>query len=423
MGNATSPTTTEARRGLEFISGNRIASGMAGTRQSEAVRRQLVRTLERCGFIRSGRVRAAFLAVPRELFVPEFAHREGLAAVYRDEVIMTKRNAQGAPLSSSSQPAIMALMLEQLQVEEGMNVLEVGAGTGYNAALLSLLVGPPGRVVSVDVDPELARGARRALRVGGYRLRVVAGDGRLGFAERAPYDRIIVTASSDSVPPAWFDQLQPSGLLEVPLRLSATGAQAIPLLRKTRGGFHSAAVLAGGFMPLRVAGEDAAAALKQPTLVASDATGNADAWLQQLAGEALRTLSPRAKRRLLSTALGDGRRRPLGLHAKSTALALFLSLRVPTRHLVTTGRRRFGIGVISRDGASLAVIEPSFARTNSTISSLRVFGEREGERLLLQHVRDWERRGRPAEDDLDISVTYDARGGSRVRTRWPRARS
>ena len=152
------------------------------------------------GFIRSERVRAAFLAVPRELFVPEFAGREGLAAVHRDEVIMTKRNAQGAPLSSSSQPAIMALMLEQLQLEEGMNVLEVGAGTGYNAALLSLLVGPRGRVVSVDVDPELARGARRALRVGGYRLRVVAGDGRAGFAERAPYDRIIVTASSDSVP-------------------------------------------------------------------------------------------------------------------------------------------------------------------------------------------------------------------------------
>src|SRR5215207_6665082 len=171
----------------------------------------------------------------------------------------------------------LVLMLEQLQLEEGMNVLEVGAGTGYNAALLSLLVGSRGRVVSVDVDPELARGARRALRVGGYRLRVVAGDGRAGFAERAPYDRIIVTASSDSVPPAWFDQLQPSGLLEVPLRHSATGAQAIPLLRKTPGGFHSATVLAGGFMPLRAAGEDAAAALKQPTLLASDATGNADA--------------------------------------------------------------------------------------------------------------------------------------------------
>jgi hypothetical protein len=96
---------------------------------------------------------------------------------------------------------------------------------------------------------------------------------------------------------------------------------------------------------------------------------------------------------------------------------------VPTRHLVTTEGRRYGIGVISRDGGSLAEIEPSFARTNSTISSLRVFGEREGERLLLQHVRDWERRGRPAEEDLDISVTYDARGGSRVRTKWPRARS
>ena len=137
-----------------------------------------------------------------------------------------------------------------------------------------------------------------------------------------------------SIEPAWFEQLQPSGLLEVPLRLSATGAQAIPLLRTTPGGFHSATVLAGGFMPLRAAGEDAAAALKQPTLVASDATGNADASLQQLAGEALRTLSPRARRRLLSTALGDGRRRPLGLRAKSTAGALPLTpgADAPSRH-------------------------------------------------------------------------------------------
>jgi len=309
----------------------------------------------------------------------------------------------------------MALMLEQLQLEEGMRVLEVGAGTGYNAALLSLLVGPRGRVVAVDIDPELVRGARRSLRVGGYRVRVVMGDGRAGFTELAPYDRIIVTASSDSVAPAWFEQLQPSGLLEVPLRLSATGTQAIPLLRKTRGGFRSAAILTGGFMPLRPAGEDVVTALRQPTLLASDATGSGGSSLVQLAGEALRTLSPRAKRRLLSTALGDGRSRPLGLRANSSALALFLSLRVPTRYLVTTAGDRFAIGVISRDGSSLAVIEPSFAHSNSTVSTLRVFGESDAERLLLQHVRDWERRGRPAEGDLELSVTYDARHASRVR--------
>jgi len=247
----------------------------------------------------------------------------------------------------------------------------------------------------------------------------VLGDGREGVAESAPYDRIIVTASSDTVPQAWFAQLQPGGLLEVPLRLSPTGAQAIPLLRKTRDGFRSAAMLCGGFMPLRPPGDDAAVALKQPTLVASDAASNGGAPLQQLSGEALRTLSPRARRRLLSIALTDGRRRPLGLRASSSALTLFLSLRVPMRHLVTTAPRH-GIGVITRDGRSLAVIEPPFARPRSTVSSVRAFGSEDAEALLLRHVRDWERRGRPSEDDLEITVTYDADGESHMRTRWPR---
>jgi protein-L-isoaspartate(D-aspartate) O-methyltransferase len=126
----------------------------------------------------------------------------------------------------------MAPMLEQLQLEDGMNVLEIGAGTGYNAALLSLLVGRRGRVVSVDVDPEFVSGACLALREGGYKARVVLGDGREGFSDAAPYDRI-VTASSDSVPIAWVEQLNPGGLLEVPLRLSRSGGASHPAAAKT----------------------------------------------------------------------------------------------------------------------------------------------------------------------------------------------
>jgi protein-L-isoaspartate(D-aspartate) O-methyltransferase len=141
--------------------------------ESAKLRRRLVADLERRELIRSERIREAFLAVPRELFVPDFAAQEGLEAVYRDEAILTKEGEHGVPLSSSSQPAIMALMLEHLELEEGMRVLEIGAGTGYNAALLSLLVGKRGQVVSVDVDAQVAAGARRALRENGYRVRVV----------------------------------------------------------------------------------------------------------------------------------------------------------------------------------------------------------------------------------------------------------
>jgi protein-L-isoaspartate(D-aspartate) O-methyltransferase len=386
------------------------------------LRHQLVQTLQRRGVIRSPRVRDAFLHVPRELFVEEFAQREGLEAVYRDESILTKRNRHGVPLSSSSQPAIMAPMLEQLEVEEGMNVLEVGAGTGYNAALLSLLVGRAGRVVSVDVDAEPARGARRALRTGGYKVRVVVGDGREGFAEAAPYDRIIVTASSDSVPVAWFEQLDPGGLLEVPLRLSRGGAQAIPVLRKGDGGFRSAAVISGGFMPLRAPGDEAAAALRRPTLLASDVTGDTDIPVQELTGESLRTLSARAKRQLLSVSLLEPRRQQLGLRADSRALTLFLSLRVPVTHLVMTAPG-FGIGVITRDGAGLALIEPTFARPNSSIDSFLALGDRGAEQLLRGYIREWEKRDRPGESDLSITVSYEANGTPHLRHRWlsPRA--
>lgn len=391
---------------------------MAVRAQSSRLRRQLVRALEDEGWIRSAPVRDAFLEVPRELFVPDFAKAQGLAAVYRDESILIKQDLHGVPLSSSSQPAIMASMLEQLRLEEGMRVLEIGAGTGYNAALLSLLVGRPGRVVSVEVDPEIARKARQRLRAHGYEARVVVGDGREGFAALAPFDRIIVTASSRHVPIAWFEQLEPQGLVEAPLQLSSAGAQAIPLLRKAGRGFRSTAVICGGFMPLRTAGEEAAAPERErASLVAIDGSAGIGMPIQQLYGDAVKTLSAQAKRRLLSISLTDGRRRPLGLRADSSALALFLSLELPDRQLIFTLPRR-GIGVIARDGRSLALIEPPAGRGARTISSLRALGGEEAGELLLRHVREWDRRGRPSESELAITVSYDESGASRLTYRW-----
>jgi protein-L-isoaspartate(D-aspartate) O-methyltransferase len=127
------------------------------------LRQRLATRLRRAGTLTDPVVERAFLTVPRELFVVAVAAREGLEAVYRDDAIVIKRDALGRPASSSSQPSIMAAMLEQLQVRPGQRVLEVGAGSGYNAALLSSLVGPGGHVVSVELDEEVARAARAAL--------------------------------------------------------------------------------------------------------------------------------------------------------------------------------------------------------------------------------------------------------------------
>lgn len=139
---------------------------MAKQTSSDRLRRRLVRDLRAKGAIRSPAVRDAFLAVPREQFLSGLVAELGLEAVYRDDAIVTKRDTRGLALSSSSQPALMAEMLELLAVSPGDRVLEIGAGTGYNAALLTHLVGPNGKVTSIDIDPALARAARKTLRQG-----------------------------------------------------------------------------------------------------------------------------------------------------------------------------------------------------------------------------------------------------------------
>jgi protein-L-isoaspartate(D-aspartate) O-methyltransferase len=387
---------------------------------SAKLRRHLVVELHERGVIRSDLVRDAFLAVPREAFLPEFVAREGLEAVYRDDAIPTKFDANGITLSSSSQPAIMAEMLEELALEPGMRVLEIGAGTGYNAAVLAEIVGPRGAVTTIEVDPAIARGARAALRRGKHRATVVVGDGREGFADRAPYDRILVTASADTVPRAWFDQLADGGLLEVPLRLTAAGAQVIPTLRKRRSRLASVATIGGGFMPLRAPDENGAVPSRPPCLIASDVTGEQprDA-LRQISGDSLTTLSSTAKRRLLITALADGHRRPLRLRADPNALVLYLMLTLARTRVVELFPGA-GVGLITRDGASLAYVESRVdVGAVRWISSLTAHGDSRAEEALATAVSEWDELGRPGPRQLRVSVVY-RRDEARLRRSWRR---
>jgi protein-L-isoaspartate(D-aspartate) O-methyltransferase len=169
--------------------------------------------------IGSERVAAALHAVPRHLFLPEL--RPELA--YHDDAIVTKRDATGQPVSSSSQPAIMAIMLDQLDLAPGHRVLEIGAGTGYNAALISHIVTPSGQVTSVDIDGELAKAARDHLARTGYSdVTVACADGAEGYPEHAPYDRVIATVGVSDLSRAWFDQAGPDARIVVPLDLRGT---------------------------------------------------------------------------------------------------------------------------------------------------------------------------------------------------------
>src|SRR3984893_11957908 len=145
---------------------------MSSAEDASRIHALLIDELAAAGAVRSPTVEAALRAVPRHLFLPDVPLEE----VYRDQAIVTKR-VDGIRVSSSSQPAIMAIMLEQLDVRPGQRVLEIGAGTGYNAALLAHLVGPTGRVVTVDIDDDIVAAARQHLDAAGCeRVQVVCGD-------------------------------------------------------------------------------------------------------------------------------------------------------------------------------------------------------------------------------------------------------
>lgn len=122
-----------------------------------------------------------------------------------------------SPSSSCSKPSIVADMLDELDVHPGHAVLEVGTGTGWNAALLCQRVGAAGRVVSIEVDPAIAELASAALARAGYSNLVITADGAEGYWDGAPYDRVVATASvREIVPPGWLAQTRPGGLIVMP---------------------------------------------------------------------------------------------------------------------------------------------------------------------------------------------------------------
>jgi protein-L-isoaspartate(D-aspartate) O-methyltransferase len=192
------------------------------------------------------RIAAALRAVPRHLFLPHLPPEEA----YRDDAIVTKRDADGLPVSSSSQPTIMAIMLAQLGLAPGHRVLEIGAGTGYNAALIRHIVGPSGAVVSVDIDPELTQAARGHLASAGYPdVTVACTDGAGGWPDGAPYDRVIAAVGVSDLAPAWVAQAAPAARIVVPL--DVRGMQLSVAFERAGEHWSSRSLVPCGFMRMR----------------------------------------------------------------------------------------------------------------------------------------------------------------------------
>lgn len=186
------------------------------TETPEQLRTTMVEQLIATGDIRTDAVERAFRTVPREVFVPEAPVRQAYGV---EDVVITKRNEHGTAISSVSAPRIQAFMLEQADLEPGHHVLEIGS-SGTNAAMIAEIVGTAGEVTTLDIDQDVTDRARRGLAATGYeRVNVALGDGEEGCADRAPFDRILVTVGAWDIPPAWVEQLAEHGTITVPLRM------------------------------------------------------------------------------------------------------------------------------------------------------------------------------------------------------------
>lgn len=204
-------------------------------RDWEPERRRMVDEQLRARDIRSARVLGAMLAVPRHLFVPEPQR----AQAYID-----------APLpighaQTISQPYIVAFMTQALEVAPEHRVLEVGTGSGYQAAVLGVLAKD---VYTIEIVAPLAARARETLsRLGHRNIHVRTGNGYLGWPEEAPFDRVIVTAAPDEVPPALIQQLKIGGLMAIPV---GVGLQELRILRRTPTGTETLSTLPVRFVPM-----------------------------------------------------------------------------------------------------------------------------------------------------------------------------
>ena len=190
------------------------------------------------------RVMTAMRQVPRENFVPpdlrDAAFRDGALPVGHGQTI--------------SQPYIVALMTDMLELTEDSSVLEIGTGTGYQAAILACLAQ---QVYSIERIPALAQAAQQRLKEMGYdNVESRCGDGYQGWPEKAPFDGILVTAAAPFIPPALLEQLEPGGRMVIPIGMPSMHQELMLVSKDRLGETHTRSLLGVAFVPLVEAKKD-----------------------------------------------------------------------------------------------------------------------------------------------------------------------
>ena len=184
----------------------------------------LIRDLISLGALKTPKIIEAFRNVPRHLFIPlheiRYAYEDIALPTYKGQTI--------------SQPYTVAIMTEALAPKEGEKILEVGAGSGWQAAILGYCVGPTGKVITIEIDEDLARFARRNIKkVGLKNVEVIIGDGSLGYEEEAPYDGCMITAACPEIPKPIVEQVKVGGRIVAPV--GSLFEQAMILAYKGKG--------------------------------------------------------------------------------------------------------------------------------------------------------------------------------------------
>lgn len=363
---------------------------------AEDRRAGLADQLARNGFLTDPAWRDAVATMPREVFVPYFftpcrgrpgwrlveASEEWYENVYADAALVTQMNGdddavlaarrgdtvEGRPTSSSSAPSLMTVMLHALDVRDGMRVLEIGTGSGYNAALLAQRLGDD-QVTTIEVDSVLAEQARTALPAAGYCPSVVTGDGAAGYPPNAPYDRVIATVALPRVPSAWLQQTRAGALILIPLSF-AGGGGLMALLHRDESGAATGRFLAqyGGFMAVR--------GLSEPD-------------------------APKIRPQLLETA------RPTDVPSSALTdahpAAFYLSLRCPYPYKTlgftpadnSTGPQTWGRGT---DGSTFVL--------TTTGSTTTVSAEGPLWEIIEAAYSQWRARGQPARDRFGVTAGH-----------------
>jgi len=179
---------------------------------------KLVENLIRQGYLKTPAVIDAFKTINRTDFLPSNL------AENRNELEKLAEYDQALPIGEGqtiSQPAVVAFMLELLNIQKGNNVLDIGSGSGWTTALLAQLVGPKGLVIAIERIPELYEFGRK--NVGKYNfikkgiVKMICANGSSGWEDGAPYDRILASASAEQIPIAWIEQLQENGIVVAPV--------------------------------------------------------------------------------------------------------------------------------------------------------------------------------------------------------------